>query len=165
MPLTSSLRPWLTCVLVSSPRLSRPMSSSSMFSGQLKRGQGEDDNGKEAKVLWVTCCHSESSLASLAAKQLIEELRWLITRDRCLAPFVNYKILRRFDHDVIKRDLWRDDLVSYNISHVAAKMRLIKGNGSEEDEELFEPVRQVILEKRKVNVYFELLFVILTHSS
>ncbi len=51
----------------------------------------------------------------------------------------------KFKHELKKYDLWSDDLISYNVSHMAAKMRLLKGKGSPEDEELFLPVHRVRL--------------------
>ncbi len=48
-----------------------------------------------------------------------------------------------FKHDVVEHDLWSDELISYNVSHMAAKMRLLKGKGTPEDEQLFLPIHRV----------------------
>ena len=49
----------------------------------------------------------------------------------------------QFRHELLSHELWSDALISYNVSHMAAKMRLLKGQGSPEDEEIFMPIHRV----------------------
>jgi len=54
-----------------------------------------------------------------------------------------HDVPRALDHELLTRDLWHDKLVNYGMSHMAAKMRLIRGKGSREDEDLFRPVHEI----------------------
>ncbi len=55
----------------------------------------------------------------------------------------------QFRHELLSHELWSDALISYNVSHMAAKMRLLKGQGSPEDEEIFMPIHRVRKKKQK----------------
>lgn len=108
------------------PSATPSRSGSSFFSGKLDRsGGGGNASASDEKplVLSVSAAHSDSSLVASAAFTLLSELR--------------------FDHKLLQRNLWRDELVSYDASHVAAKFRLLKGRGSDEDEALFRPILEV----------------------
>lgn len=104
-----------------------------MFNGSLSRSGGGDEDGGPPLVLLVSAAHGDGSLVAQASRDLLQNLA--------------------FPHETRRRDLWQDGrLVSYNLSHVAAKMRLLRGRGSEEDERLFAPVQELAEELNAARV-------------
>ena len=77
-------------------------------------------------MVHVTARHSENSLVSIIASDLISKLK--------------------FKCDITERDLWKEPLVPYKIDHVVAKFKIMDGKGSEQDHETFKPVRTLASE-------------------
>ena len=84
------------------------------------------------KVVHVTARHSENSLVSIIASDLISKLK--------------------FKCDITERDLWKEPLVPYKIDHVVAKFKIMDGKGSEQDHETFEPVRTLASELNDTDI-------------
>ena len=64
-------------------------------------------------ILHITARHSDTSLVSVAANDLLSKLK--------------------FKYDIREQDLWKEPLVPYKIDHVISKFRIMDGKGSEED--------------------------------
>ena len=72
-------------------------------------------------VLHVTAKHTNESIVSTGSQNLVTKLE--------------------FSHNFKERNVWKETLVNYNTDHVAAKFRILSGNGNEKDKEIFEPIR------------------------
>ena len=84
------------------------------------------------KVLHVTAKHNEMSIVSTSANDLISRLD--------------------FEHDFKERNLWKESLVPYQTDHVAAKFRILSGQGTEQDQVLFEPIKTLAQEMNEIDL-------------
>ena len=83
-------------------------------------------------VLHVTAGHSEQSIVASTSKELFDKMD--------------------FKFDITERNLWKESLVPYSISHVQAKFRIMSGKGTAEDVELFKPVEVLAREINGVDI-------------
>ncbi len=90
-------------------------------------------DGDVRTVLYVSASPSGASLVSDASEEILAGIE--------------------FPHRLIgRRNLWSDSLISFNMSHMAARMRLAKGKGTDDDEKLWRPVQEMAEELRTADV-------------
>jgi len=94
--------------------------NNSMFKGSFERGKSipKDDNVKN--ILYLNASHGPQSLVGFGAKTFLDNLK--------------------SEHRVNEVNLWKDELVNYQLAHALAKLRILNSQGSDEDKKLFEPV-------------------------
>lgn len=80
-------------------------------------------------ILHVTARHGSKSLVAAASNQLFEQLA--------------------FKYDLKEKNLWSTELPPYDLTHMAAKFRLVTGKGSEEDKRIIEPISAIAQELNK----------------
>lgn len=92
---------------------------SSMFKNSFKHIQQLKDGGP-TNILFLNASHGPESLVAVGAKVFLDNLS--------------------VDKSVKEVQLWKDELVQYKIEHAVSKLNILRGDGTQKDEERFAPV-------------------------
>jgi len=99
-----------------------------MFRGSFERGKSIRKDDNVCNILYLNASHGPESLVGTGAKTFLDNLK--------------------IEHRVNEVNLWKDELVNYQLEHALAKLRILNSQGSEEDKKLFEPV---LIEAEMIN--------------
>ena len=115
-------------------RLQNIRFSSAMF-GATFPGQSDKtgQNSTKKNILYLNASHGDKSLVAQGAKTFLENLK--------------------FDKSVEEVNIWKTaPEIQYSVNHAVAKMRILNGEGSEADEELFGPVLKAASEINRTDL-------------
>ena len=87
---------------------------------------------KPKKVLHITARHSNDSVVSIVTNDLLSKLN--------------------FEYNVKERDLWKEPMIPYKMDHVMAKFNIMKGHGTAQDHETFEPIKTLASELNETDL-------------
>ena len=98
------------------------------FPGEVESSEKLEETKRQVQILHLNSSGSdERSYTGIAAKLF----------------FQNY-IARHSGHNVKEINLWDKDLLQYDLSHVASKMRMVGGDVRQDDKNRFAPVERMI---------------------
>ena len=98
------------------------------FPGEVESSEKLEETKRQVQVLHLNSSGSdERSYTGIAARKF----------------FQNYLAINSY-HNVKEINLWDKDLLQYDLSHVASKMRMVSGDVRQNDKENFAPVEKMI---------------------
>jgi len=117
---------------------SLPSRCSPAFSSNLTRPTPSTSSNTPLNLLYLNVSHSPNSLVAVGAQALLEGIKR--------------------EHKVQEIDLWSKKGLKYSIEHAQAKMAMLGGEATREEEERFAPVMTAAEEVNKMDIVLIGLF-------